>query len=133
MEWASAHIWPPQSSKNATLREDFVGKERGKRYVDSVVRALALVGLIALAVTTGCSANNYGGGGISRTPSLGIQNGIWRFPTPRAVPAASSERPAGSATETPGSSSAEPASTKPPRRQRVPRPFAATSPRARTL
>jgi hypothetical protein len=88
---------------------------------------------LALIATTGCSANNWNGVGMSRAPSLGIQNGIWRFPTPRAVPAASSERPERGATEAPGSSSAEPGQQPAPRRLRVPRPIASSAPRVHAL
>jgi hypothetical protein len=97
------------------------------------VRALKTLGLLALVATTGCSANNANGAGMSRAPLFGVQNGIWRFPTPHAVPAASTDRPGGGAADAPGSSSAEPGSSKPPHRQRMPRPFASAAPRARTL
>lgn len=77
------------------------------------VRVSVLLLLFGIA-TTGCSQSAWNSE-VPHSPLLGIENGIWRFPTPHPPPSAESAPSAAPATEP---------SLRPRRRMRMPKPYA---------
>jgi hypothetical protein len=78
------------------------------------VRVSVLLALFALG-TTGCSQSTWNSE-IPHSPLLGIENGIWSFPTPRPPPSADAAPSA--------SPSSEPSLGRRRRTIRMPKPYA---------
>ena len=88
-------------------------------FVLSAVRALAILTIFSVTVS-GCSTHSWNRK-LPQSPRLGVEKGIWRFPTPQApIPPESDRTP-----ETPASEQ-EPNRERSKQRVRMPKPYAAT-------